>query len=310
MTNTGRSIVFAVIILLAGAALWWSQNRGGISGTNEEVVGKALYLCDNDQTIDATFYDKAGATATSAPGQPPAPTGRVSLALSDGRALALPQTISGSGIRYATSSEYLVFWSKGNTAFVTESGTTTYGGCIKAEADPGNLPEAYADRHLDFTIRYPEGYAVDPNYQYQGFGPGKDISGVKFTIPKSAAAGTNLGTDTYLSVEELPRLSAQTGSSCTASLFLPDSAAANTKEHEVTDGGMDYSLASTTGAAAGNRYEETVYAIPGSSPCTAVRYFIHYGVIENYPPGAVRQFDEAALLAQFDAIRRTLVLGS
>jgi hypothetical protein len=68
-------------------------------------------------------------------------------------------------------------------------------------------------------------------------------------------------------------------------------------------------VASTTGAAAGNRYEETVYAIPGTNPCVAVRYFVHYGVIENYPPGTVRQFDKQALLDQFDRIRRTLVVN-
>jgi hypothetical protein len=49
-----------------------------------------------------------------------------------------------------------------------------------------------------------------------------------------------------------------------------------------------------------------VYAIPGTKPCTAVRYFIHYSVFENYPPGTVKAFDHAALVATFDAIRRTL----
>jgi hypothetical protein len=39
-----------------------------------------------------------------------------------------------------------------------------------------------------------------------------------------------------------------------------------------------------------------------------VRYFIHYGVFQNYPAGMVREFDQQALLASFDAIRRTLVV--
>jgi hypothetical protein len=75
----------------------------------------------------------------------------------------------------------------------------------------------------------------------------------------------------------------------------------------MNDGEMLYSVASSTGAAAGNRYDETVYALPGTNPCIAVRYFIHYGVIENYPAGTVRAFDEAALRSEFDAIRRTLI---
>jgi len=32
-------------------------------------------------------------------------------------------------------------------------------------------------------------------------------------------------------------------------------------------------------------------------------------VIENYPAGTVTQFDQAALLSQFDGIRRSLVLA-
>jgi hypothetical protein len=76
----------------------------------------------------------------------------------------------------------------------------------------------------------------------------------------------------------------------------------------LADGGITYSIASSTGAAAGNRYEETVYALSGTHSCISVRYFIHYGVFQNYPAGMVREFDQQALLASFDAIRRTLVV--
>jgi hypothetical protein len=39
-----------------------------------------------------------------------------------------------------------------------------------------------------------------------------------------------------------------------------------------------------------------------------VRYFIHYGVFENYPAGSVTRFDHTALVDRFDAIRQTLVV--
>jgi hypothetical protein len=80
------------------------------------------------------------------------------------------------------------------------------------------------------------------------------------------------------------------------------------KSQTVKEGVRSYSVASTTDAAVGNRYEEWVYAIPDSHPCTAVRYFIHYAAIENFPQGAVQEFDKAALLSTFDQIRRTLAL--
>ncbi|HET7798232.1 MAG TPA: hypothetical protein VFK72_10125, partial [Nevskia sp.] len=108
--------------------------------------------------------------------------------------------------------------------------------------------------------------------------------------------GTNLGSDTYLSVEEIPRIQ-----NCTAALFLAHAATST-----VQDAGITYSLATTTGAAAGNRYDEAVYAIPGTNPCIGVRYWIHYGVLENYPPGSIVPFNPDTVVSQFDAIRRTL----
>lgn len=145
---------------------------------------------------------------------------------------------------------------------------------------------------------------MDSSYEYQELGPGMAIGGVKFTIPESVATGTNLSADSYVSVEEIPATS-----TCSAAMFL-DAGAITSGPVMLSNNGVTYSVASSTGAGAGNRYEETVYAIPGTDPCIAVRYFIHYGVIENYPVGMISQFDEAALKAQFDEIRRSLVVGN
>jgi hypothetical protein len=174
---------------------------------------------------------------------------------------------------------------------------------IIAPAPAGqNLPNAYSNSAMGFSLHLPDGYRTDESYRYQAFGPSKDISGVKFTIPESFATGTNLGADTYISVEEIPQNNSS-ADKCTTSLFLEQGTA-----HLLTDGNTTYSVASSTGAGAGNRYEETVYALPNSHPCIAVRYFVHYSVLENYPAGAVRAFDRQALLAQFDAIRHSLIV--
>ncbi len=69
--------------------------------------------CDAGKAIEAAFSKSS-----------------VQLALSDGRSMILPQTISGSGARYANPDESFVFWNKGNTAFITENGTNTYDGCV------------------------------------------------------------------------------------------------------------------------------------------------------------------------------------
>jgi hypothetical protein len=161
-----------------------------------------------------------------------------------------------------------------------------------------SLPNTYRSASLGFSLRYPDGYSINERYQYTGFGPHQNIVGVGFTIPTTTPAGTNLASDTYLSVEVLPK------GTCSANQFLDINS--GTKARNIADNGVIYSFASSTGAAAGNRYEESVYALPGAQSCIAVRYFIHYGVLENYPPGKVVAFDRVALLAQFDAMRRSL----
>ncbi len=76
----------------------------------------ALFTCDESKTITATFY--------------PTDDAYVDLVLSDERALSVPRAISASGARYAKEDESFVFWNKGDTAFVTEGGTTTFSGCV------------------------------------------------------------------------------------------------------------------------------------------------------------------------------------
>lgn len=294
-TKTSWIVAFMVIIVASGLGIaYW---RGGQSQAIQPVA-TVSYVCNEGRAIVARYFQGETKPSTG-PDMPPILGGRVSLALSDGRAMTLPQTISASGIRYANADESFVFWSKGNGALVLENNEEkSYIGCIEVAPDPGGLPQVYESGAQGFSLRYPVGFMVDEAYRYQAFGPGKDIGGIKFTIAPSIAQGTNLSEDSYVSVEQIPQVR-----DCTAELFLDQKVSAQT----VTDGEMTYSIASSTGAAAGNRYEETVYALPGTNPCIAVRYFIHYGVFENYEPGMVVRFDQTALLAQFDAIRRSLV---
>lgn len=309
-------IVLAVAIVALGG--WYiaehpavqaptTQPSASSTQSADQPIATAHYQCDGGKTIDAAFYNGPSKPGTA--DTPPVPGGSVKLSLSDGRAMTLAQTISADGARYSDGdpmtqgSETFVFWGKGNGALVLENNEQkSYIGCIAVAPDPGNLPQVYESGSDGFSIRYPSGYTANPSYAYQELGPGKDIHGVSFTIPQATAAGTNLGQDSYVSVEELPQ-----AKQCSADLFLGQGMD-GTNVTTVTDGGTEYSVASSTGAGAGNRYEETVYALPGTNPCIAVRYFIHYSVIENYPPGAVVAFDHQALTDQFAAIRRTLTI--
>ncbi len=260
------------------------------------------YSCNAGKTITAAFYNGT----TTHPGTdalPPLSDGTVKISLSDGRALTLGQIVSADGARYANPDGSFVFWSKGNGALVLENNVEkSYIGCVTVAPLPAgsNLTQVYSSGSDGFSIRLPQDYKVDESYKYQALGPGKDIAGVKFTISPSLVTGTNLSSDTYISVEEIPQTK-----TCTADLFLGKGA---TEKRYFEDGTL-YSLASTSDAAAGNRYEETVYAFPTTNPCVAVRYFVHFGSIGNYPAGSVKQFDQAALQSQFDQIRRTVVVN-
>ena len=314
--NTWIWVVIVIVIIIVGAFVWYNRDAswlapffGSGAASGQQQTGEASYACDAGKTIVATYYTGPSQTMATSSTTPPTPNGSVALTLSDGRTMTLPQTISGSGIRYANADESLVFWSEGNTAFITEgtgnNAPQTFANCVAVSTISGQESwNVFASSTLGYSIKYPAGFTVTAPYAYQELGPGKDIAGVKFTIDPAIATGTNLGMDSYVSVEQLPGSSA---ASCSASLFLDMQGGASAGT--LTDNGVTYSVASSTGAGAGNRYEEWVWAIPGSSLCTAVRYFIHYGVIENYPAGMVTQFDQAALLGQFDGIRRSLVLA-
>ncbi len=262
-------------------------------------TAQVAYICKEDKTIDAAFY--RGEKEISEPEGIPMPSGSVKISLSDGRDFNLSQTISASGVRYANSDESFIFWSKGNGALVLENNVEkSYIGCIALARDPGGLPEAYLDSTAGFSVRYPTDYLKDVSYQYQGLGAGQEISGVKFTIPSDFVDGINLSSfDTGVSIEIIPAVR-----DCHAGLFLSNPIDIQT----IIDNDIQYSFVSTAEGAAGNFYEEMIWAVPGTNPCIAVRYLIHSTNIGHYPENAVKEFDRTNLIEQFDKIRHSLTV--
>ena len=153
---------------------------------------------------------------------------------------------------------------------------------------------------LGVSVMYPPLYAVDSSYVYTPLNPEKGAKGVKFTVPAAQAEGTNLSPqDTGVSIEIFPD-----AKSCVAQEFVVEGLESKT----LTDLGTHYSAARSTATTVGNFYEETVYAIQGSSPCTVVRYFIHSRRAGSYDAGSKKEFDRDVLVKEFDLIRRSLIL--
>ena len=304
-----KTITIVVIIVIIALAVFKNYSKSDVGllvpSPQDQIVTSAQYYCYGGKIITAEYHRDGGASSSK---------GFMNLSLSDGSKKTLMQTVSADGSRYANADESFVFWSKGNGVLVLENNVQkTYVNCIRAVDKPegSDLSQVYVNHEQRFSLRLPaitmssvnesSGFKVDEAYKYGLLGPGRDIFGTKFSIPSSMATGTNLGNDSYISVEEM-----QHASSCMASLFVANVTGSST----VTDQETTYSVVSSDDAALGNRYEETVYAIPGTNPCIAVRYFIHYARIENYPVGAVKEFDRKALINEFDQIRRTLLVNS
>jgi hypothetical protein len=159
--------------------------------------------------------------------------------------------------------------------------------------------KSYTDPRLGFSIAYPPGWTVDTHHESVARGPDYPIPGVAFHIPPAMAAGTNLSPDqTFIAVESQP------GRDCKAAVFLDPVEDA----HKLKADRRTYTAATSGDAGAGNLYETWLFAIDGTSPCIALRYFVHSTNIGNYDPGTVKAFDEKKLMATFDAIRATLKL--
>lgn len=301
------SIIFLVICGVL-AFIWLRPHTVNApvvtEATKHTPLSTVQYICNNKKTIDATFYEEPISATSTATDTPPIPPGSVDLTLSDGRTLTLQQTISADGARYANEGEGFTFWSKGNGALVTDKGDEkSYSGCVTSAPATDDLPNVYHDGHNGYTIRYADDWTIDSAYIYRLRGPNEVApAGVKFRIPAAMATGTNLSSfDTGISVETAS--TTNEASVCSANDFAGQTVTATT----TTINGVEYSRAETGGAGAGNFYEEHIFALPYSRPCTAVRYFIHSTNIANYEPGTIKEFDKTALLKQLDAIRDTLM---
>lgn len=62
-----------------------------------------------------------------------------------------------------------------------------------------------------------------------------------------------------------------------------------------------------SGAAAGNRYDQVAYRTVWKNHCIELVFLIHSTNIDNYPPGAVVEYDHATLMNKFEAILDSFV---
>lgn len=95
------AIVLFVFVYLYG---FYLGRQVGIAKILGMVRSDVVFVCDGGKSIHALFYDRG--VRVGFPKEPES---------------FLLQTISASGARYANTDESLVFWNKGNEAFIMKN---------------------------------------------------------------------------------------------------------------------------------------------------------------------------------------------
>ncbi len=277
-------IVPVVLVLALGALFLWQTDRGHAPGAPT----LATFYCAQGKTIGATFS-----------------TGSVALALSDGRSLSLPQTISGSGARYeaSTTASDIVFWNEGDTAFITENTATTFANCVAGRMSAANGLQTFTDQSQTFSFSFPSAFSLFGNTDgyTQSWSEQATTTGMllaEIDIPKSYVPGTNFGDAKFT-------VGTSADPSAVATCLSYPAGGPVSSSTPVTINGVAYQKVSYGDAGAGNRYDTESYRTIRDNQCWAIEYTIHYSVFENYPPGAVTRFDEAPLTATLDQVAQS-----
>ncbi len=171
--------------------------------------------------------------------------------------------------------------------------------CTNAAAEPAW--HTYTDAKRGFSISYPDGWTVDPNYRDKGYGffqgDADDVrEAVALKPANELAPGTNLESDQIVLAVE----TARPGDSCSARSFLVDA-----PPDYFTDVPIDKPDVVRTVANAGDLYTiEHIVLIGVRQPCIAAHYILVYG--QNHGPSAAPPFDRAAVLGLLNKIASTI----
>ena len=287
-----------IIVVVIGLGLYFvyvpTVPPGGLAPKGVPVT----FYCGNGNTIVANFA-----------------TGSVQLALSSGATYVLPQTVSGSGIRYvaSTTAGALVFTNEGASASLTSTASTTdlrFETCTAAHvvSARANGFESYADQPRTFTFTFPNAFMVSGvpagyglSWAENATSTGMELA--RIDVPQSYEPETNFGGAWFT-------VGASSVPAALASCLQGASGVPGATTTQVTIDGTTFTKMHSIGAGAGNRYDTTSYRVIHDHACYAVEYTIHYSVLENYPPGAVQPFDEQKVRAALENVAHSFKFTS
>ncbi|MCU0678922.1 MAG: hypothetical protein MUC28_00550 [Planctomycetes bacterium] len=153
-----------------------------------------------------------------------------------------------------------------------------------------NTNQGYA-----FSLQYPpeDIFSTQPDHALATLNPI-----VRIDLPANYFSGTNLN--------EAGVIISASGSPAILDVCL-ESAAGENMTGTTTINGMNFLIFQSEEAAAGNRHETISYRVVYNGLCYEAAITFRSGAMENYPPGAVAEFDRELILNKLKPVVESLV---
>jgi hypothetical protein len=160
--------------------------------------------------------------------------------------------------------------------------------------------KTYKDRH-GFSLRVPLSASVEPDTQENGQLDLIADAAVVVSIDPNDFKGTNLGNASVsVGVSKDPDIVAACGAGQAAQGEKPAGNA--------TLGGIKFTRFTFEDAGAGNRYNSTIYRATSGGNCYELVEFLHWAAMDNFSPGAIKEFDRAKIEAELHTIVSSFAL--
>ncbi len=164
-----------------------------------------------------------------------------------------------------------------------------------------NTTKPYNDRH-GFSLRVPLTASVETDAQENGQLDMIPDAAVVVSIDPRAFKGTNLGNASVsIGISKDPTIVA----ACSAGQAAQGEKAAGT----ATLGGTKFTRFTFEDAGVGNRYSSTIYRATVSGNCYELVEFLHWAAMDNFSPGAIKEFDRAEVEAELHTITRSFAIN-
>jgi hypothetical protein len=161
---------------------------------------------------------------------------------------------------------------------------------------PGVPSVRYEDRKLGFSLYRPQNSIVEAQ-GFEAFLPLTQVPVVAIVLSKELFSGTNL-------IEAGVYIGASSAPAVISRWNQPSGGSGETAAGTIDVNGTSFAVFTSTGAAAGNIYEERVYRTLRGGTCFEIVELLHSGNIGNYGSGVV-EFNKARFQGYLEAVVQT-----